>query len=117
MKFNCEAVREAIKQKVKIGQEIAEIVEESDFADEWIKESKRLWVRIEEVLEILGLQEKELREIRDNAEKDYEQYNEEIKKQGEGIPVGTDECGLRIARAAKFTLKQFIEKDLLGMAV
>ena len=41
---------------------------------------------------------------------DYFEYNKEIQKQG--IPMGTDECGLRIARASKFVLIQFIEKLL-----
>lgn len=54
--------------------------------------------------------EKELREMKKDVERDYEYYNEEMKKQG--IPIGTDEAGLRTARASKFTLKQFIEKIL-----
>ena len=70
MKLNDKALREAIKQKAKNGQEIAEIVDASDLADEWIKESQRLWIRIEDVLALLDEREKELRRKMEECAKD-----------------------------------------------
>jgi len=56
---------------------------------------------------------KKLEETVFSLKKDYDEYSKEIKKQS--IPIGTDECGLRIARASKFALIQFIETRLLGV--
>jgi len=57
--------------------------------------------------------ERQLREIRDSAQDDFEHYKAEIKRLIENGESEDGLCGLRIARASKFTLIQFINKHLL----
>ena len=71
------------------------------------------YIQIGDLFGLLDLQEKQLGEIRDSVQKDFEYYNEEIKKNY--VSMEDDDCGLRIARASKFSIIQFINNHLLGV--
>lgn len=70
MKHTLESLKQQIEDKAKLGTEIENLLD-TDLEEEWRKVANIKWVKLDDVLGLLGEQEQELRERKSQLEGVY----------------------------------------------